>query len=155
MTSPLVIELPGIPRGKQRPRFSRRSGTTYTPAQTATHELNLAYAAKIAMDGRKPLSGPLYVTVEAIMPIPQSWSKKKKAAAISGDVQPTVTPDADNLLKCTDALNQIVWIDDKQIVDCRVSKRYGERPMLRISVWPMDQHAPATAESLPMFKEVA
>ena len=32
------IVIPGEPRGKQRPRFSRRTGATYTPSETVQYE---------------------------------------------------------------------------------------------------------------------
>ena len=39
---------------------------------------------------------------------------------------PTVKPDVDNILKaCADAMNNIVYLDDKQIVDVTVRKRYS------------------------------
>jgi hypothetical protein len=48
----IVIEPAGSPKGKGRLRFSRRSGTAYTPAETRSYESRLKYAGQIAMDGR-------------------------------------------------------------------------------------------------------
>ena len=48
-------------------------------------------------------------------------------------------PDCDNLLKCVDALNQIVFVDDRQIVRAIVAKRYGERPCLKIEIAEVSQ----------------
>jgi Holliday junction resolvase RusA-like endonuclease len=91
-------------------------------------------AAQDVMDGRSPIEGPLKVCVFASFPIPASWPKKRRAAALAGTARPTTKPDADNLLKILDALNQVVWRDDSQIVDGFVRKLYSETPELVITV---------------------
>jgi Holliday junction resolvase RusA-like endonuclease len=111
----VIIELPGEPRGKERPRYGR--GRVYTPNKTAAYERSLGWAARVAMGSRKPLLGPLKVTVTAFV------------------AKPVGKPDADNILKCLDSFNKIVWDDDSQIVDARIVKVCGV-PMLRIEVEP-------------------
>jgi Holliday junction resolvase RusA-like endonuclease len=69
--------------------------------------------------------------------VPGSWSKKKRAQALAGAIWPTVKPDADNSLKLTDALNAIVFCDDKQVVIATVFKCYSERPGLSIEIETM------------------
>lgn len=131
---PIRIELSGEPQGKGRPRFVRATGHAFTPARTRTYESALRFAAQEVMGSAPPLEGPLTVLVMAVFPVPASWSGKKRASALNGTIFPTVKPDADNLLKVMDALNQLVWRDDKQIVDARIIKKYGERPRLCIQV---------------------
>ena len=94
----VIVELPGEPVAKGRPRFAR--GHVYTPDKTRIYENSLALAARLAMRGRTLLEGPLTVVVYAFRSIP-----------------PTRRPDADNHLKILDALNGICWKDDAQIVD--------------------------------------
>jgi Holliday junction resolvase RusA-like endonuclease len=89
------------------------------------------------MNGRSPLEGPLRVSVVAAFPVPQSWSKKKRQLALANQLFPTVKPDADNLLKQVDGLNEIVWRDDKQIVRAEIHKTYSDRPCLSIMVYPI------------------
>ena len=36
-----------------------------------------------------------------------------------------------------DALNGLAYIDDAQITDLSVMKRYGEDPEVRVKVWPI------------------
>lgn len=134
----IVIRLAGEPRGKGRAQFSRRTGRAYTPARTVSYEAALRIAAQAVMRGA-PLAGPLDVTVTMHMPVPASWSKKKQLAALAGEIFPTKKPDWDNAAKMTDALNQVVWIDDKQIVDGRVRKRYSATPELIVSVLPLGE----------------
>jgi len=134
----VVVEMPGEPRGKGRARFSRASGVAYTPAATRNFEGSLKYMAQLAMKGAPPIEGPLKVEVLAAFSIPQSWSNKKKAAAMAGLIRPTGKPDADNVLKSAgDALNQVVWRDDAQIVIATIAKRYSDRPRLWITVEPL------------------
>jgi Holliday junction resolvase RusA-like endonuclease len=53
---------------------------------------------------------------------------------LSGTFLPQVKPDADNLMKTVDSLNEVVFRDDKQITDATISKRYSDRPRLRIEI---------------------
>lgn len=135
------IELAGIPVGKARPRFSVRSGfaVAYTPQKSRTYDENLEAAAARVMGGRAPLEGALAVHVFAVFPIPTSWPRKKQLKALSGEIRPCVKPDGDNILKQLDALNGIVFVDDKNIVDARVTKKYGERPRLVVVVSPIGE----------------
>ncbi len=149
-SDPLVsILLPGDPRGKGRPRFRivrPKSGaqfvSVYTDAETTAYEAGLAKAGAAAMTG-SPFVGPLTAFAEAFMPIPASWSNKKRAAAAAGEVFHVSKPDGDNIAKCVgDALNKIVWVDDSQIVMWQVLKVYSEWPRLRVSVWAWDDVGP-------------
>lgn len=129
----VVIELSGEPRGKARPRFSK-SGHTYTPEKTRNYEAALRIEAQHAMAGAKPFEGPVRVTMTALFSVPQSWSQKKQAAALLGIDRPTKKPDWDNIAKLTDALNGVVWRDDRQVVCGSITKRYSDAPMLHIMV---------------------
>ncbi len=141
----ISFELHGVPVGWQRtglrvvtPRFGKPFATVYTPAATRAYERAMGMAAKVAMRGRAPLEGPIALTVTAFMPVPKSWSQKKRDAALAGTIRPVVKPDWDNLGKCTDALKGIAWTDDTQVVDGRVVKFYDERPRLRIEIAPCE-----------------
>ena len=146
MVDSIVVVLPGAPQGKGRPRFrvvapktGRSFVNTYTPAETRAYERALAITAKVAMRGKQPLQGPLAVNVTALMPVPASWSNKKRDAALAGTIRPTGRPDCDNIFKVVDALNKIVWLDDAQIVEARAVKFYSESPALRIEVQPVGE----------------
>lgn len=139
--STLTITIPGKPMGKQRPRASKRGGFVrlYTPEQTVNAE---TFTKLCAMDqvGQPMLEGPLVVAMHAVFDVPDSWSKKKKADALSGALRPTGKPDLDNLAKLySDALNKVVWGDDAQIVSMALSKSYGTEPGVVITVNKMVQ----------------
>lgn len=137
----ITIRLAGIPEGKGRarstlikPRGKPAFISNYTPANTRRYESNLKFVAQETMGDRAPIEGPLKVCVFASFPVPASWSKKKQAAALAGEIRPTTKPDADNLMKVLDALNQVVWRDDSQIVDGFVRKFYSETPGLIVTI---------------------
>lgn len=134
----VTIRLPGQPRGKGRPRFARVGAFvhTFTDKKTLSYEEQLSEAGVIAMRAYPPRLGALSVRIEAAFGIPPSWSKKKRSAALAGDLMPTGKPDFDNISKIVgDALNGIVWKDDSQIINASFRKFYAEVPGLIVSVW--------------------
>jgi len=157
VSDPVVsIILLGDPVAKGRPRFRivqprgrPQFVTVYTDSITAAYERALAAVAVLAMAGRKPLGVALSVTVDAFVPIPGSWSNKKRAAAAAGEIHAITRPDGDNYLKIAlDGCNGIVWTDDSIIVAKQVFKRYAESPRLEISVWEFDDIGDAEPELL-------
>jgi Holliday junction resolvase RusA-like endonuclease len=130
----ITVELPGVPQGKGRPRFVRATGAAYTPAKTRSYESMLQGAAIQAMAGAEPMEGPLRVRVDALFPVPASWSKSKRAAALLGVIRPTGRPDWENIAKVLDAFNCVVWKDDAQVVEGAIFKRYSETPRLIVRI---------------------
>ena len=130
------IELAGPPRGKGRGRAvsTPLGARVYTDAQTRSYEAQLRFAAQQAMNGTPPTAEPVSVVMTVFFAVPQSWSKKRRGMALTGQLLPIVKPDADNSLKLTDALNGICFLDDKQVVDARVLKRYAAAPSMLIDV---------------------
>lgn len=126
----VTVVVPGLPKGKGRPRFVRASGRVYSPSETVSYEGMLRQIGALEMAGRPPLEGPIALTMQAVFPIPASWSKRKKALALTGEIRPTGKPDIDNLIKVIDGLNGIVFRDDAQVWRVEASKVYGDRPML-------------------------
>lgn len=133
----IEIVLLGRPVAKGRPRFNRETGTAYTPAKTVKYETELKFAAAQVMGSRPPLEGPLHLEMDIVAPIPASWPKKKQAAARAGELRPTGKPDLDNFMKVIDSANLIVWVDDSQIVDATLRKKYGDKPGMWIRVRPL------------------
>lgn len=133
----ITITIPGEARGKGRPRFAKRGKfvKTYTDAKTVSYENLVAYAGAEAMRGEALIQGPVHVTMNVQVGVPRSWSKKKTAAALAGEVRPTTKPDLDNVIKAImDALNGVVWQDDKQVVGLSVTKYYSEKPQVDMVV---------------------
>lgn len=158
---PVSIHLPGPVRGKGRHRSriaKARDGRSfianYADTATRSYEGMLRAAAADAMDGRPPLDGPVLVKILAVFAVPASWSRRKRAEALDGITRPTVKPDGDNIMKCCDALNGIVWRDDAQVVAWTGRKVYGERPGLSVEVVPIVMRPVlAPVGAAPLFGE--
>lgn len=151
MPDPFVsIVLPGAPRGKGRPRISSIGGfaRAFTDKETRKYEDALKVAGIAAMAGRPYLDEAVSVMILAHMPVPASWSNKKRAQALAGEIQHTSAPDWDNISKMIDGLNYhpprfkgdkekrpIIWRSDAQIVSAQVRKMYSDRPRLEIYVF--------------------
>lgn len=128
----------GPPRGKERPRFTR-SGHAYTPKTTAEYQMAVRTAYEEQVD-EEPISGdkPVKIDIHAVFPILKSDSKSVREDKISGKLLPAKKPDCDNIAKIIcDALNGLAYVDDKQIVECRVTKHYGEEPCVEVMIKPL------------------
>lgn len=116
----------GEPQGKARPRFSRRSGTVYTPSKTARYEKQIK-AAFLAAGGKMiPSDCYVSVTVNAYFAIPKSYTKGKRLACEHNINRPDKKPDIDNVVKVVlDALNKVAYEDDKQVIEVICRKWYS------------------------------
>ena len=127
------IFVPGEPVAKGRPRMTR-TGHAYTPAKTRSYESKMALFGHQAMAGKTPLDSPLHVDLVVVLPIPASWSERKKKEARAFRLLPAGRKDLDNFVKTLDGLNGIVWNDDGQICALSARKVYGEIPGLHIVI---------------------
>jgi len=111
------IECTPVPKGRPR---ATKSGRIYTPAKTRAYEDMLRVATK---------DSPMFtgkVTVNLIFHflIPKSRrTGKKKVEHMEPHLQ---RPDLDNLIKCIDAFNGSIWLDDTQIYAITASKFWNE-----------------------------
>ena len=122
------FQVEGDPKGKGRPRFSRVGNFTkvYTDKQTLTYEAMIATFAKQAMGGTELLKTPVSVFLYVRLPVPQSYSKKRRDACLSGLEKPCKKPDIDNIAKTyLDAMNGVIFVDDTQVIDLHVKKLYS------------------------------
>lgn len=126
----IAFTIPGAPQGKAR-------------ARTVLYE-NLVKTEFLRQCGRgqRIRSDSAYRAISmqiiAVYPVPASYPKRDKVAALAGDLLPTKKPDIDNVAKIiADALNGLAYDDDAQITDLLVLKRYGEDPEVRVKLWPI------------------
>lgn len=117
--------IPGKVQAKQRPRFNGKFA--YTPKETIAYEnwVRTCYLEKYR--GQPILENPLKVKIIAYYEIPKSTSKKRRLEMKDDKVFPTVKPDTDNIAKSIlDSLNNIAYLDDKQVVKLEVEKYYSD-----------------------------
>lgn len=123
------FEVPGRPQPKQSVRFARGAVRAYQPAKIVNFHALVATFAKQAIPA--PLEGAIHLRLSIVLRTPASWSKKRKSALNYA----TVRPDLDNSSKAfMDGMNGIAWIDDKQVVDLHVTKAYGNRDAVVVTV---------------------
>jgi Holliday junction resolvase RusA-like endonuclease len=140
MTEPSEIRFTvfGDPVAKQRARVCRLpNGMTrsYTPSETVHAEATVREVVQqLFRDGlARRLDGPIEAELVFFRRLPKSASRRKREAMLAGLERPTTKPDWDNLGKLvTDALNEILYLDDAALTDVVVRKRYAEQPRTEI-----------------------
>lgn len=130
--------VPGKLHGKGRPRFSRKTGTVYTPKTTADYE-KLVRDMFVAAGGKRT-TAPVAVRVDVFHGVPKSLSKKKRLEMLESDELPMKKPDVDNILKIVlDALNGVAYEDDVQVVQTICTKvGYREEPCIAVRISSME-----------------
>ena len=137
MTFMVNFMVEGTPVPKGRPRFARRGKfvSTYSPKTTVDYETKVAEAAQLAMGSSQPLETPVGAYIYITLPIPASYSKKRKQDCLSGNERPTKKSDIDNYCKAVfDGMNGIVFLDDSQVVSLHSTKVYGTIGMVEVMV---------------------
>ena len=138
----MIFEVPGKPTGKARARtfYNPKLGRvqSITPKDTVSYE-NLVKMCYSASEDRMEWfdKEPLEMYITAFFEIPKSTSKKNREKMLEGKLHPTKKPDADNIAKIVcDALNDVAYHDDTQIVKLIVDKKYTESaPYVRIGIY--------------------
>lgn len=123
----------------------------YTPRRTSDYEklVRLAFYDQVGWGDRPPHEGPVSLTVRAFFPMPKARPKWWKKAAEDFAPLHISRPDVDNVLKIiADALNGVLWKDDRQINAAKVEKYYSREsrcvvmvdlmPLPRSAVWRTD-----------------
>ena len=138
-----MVNIPGEPQGKARPRATMVGGhaRVYTPSKTANYEnlVRMAYAEQ--NPGALPSSGPIRITIRFLFAPPKAayWPKNSKH---NGELKEgwegkrhVSKPDIDNLVKSVlDGLNGIAFKDDSQIWRVTASKSYSEKPHVTVLI---------------------
>lgn len=129
MTFMVHFHIDGEAVAKGRPKFSQMGGfvRTYTPKKTIDYESRVRATAKAAMGPTDLLETAVGVYLYIRLPIPASYSKKRKEACLSGREKPIKkNGDIDNLAKSIlDGMNGVIYKDDCQIVSLHVTKVYA------------------------------
>ena len=97
------------------------------------------YVALVASQYRpkQVITGPVAMDVRVFRPMTKeiSKSKTKRENAEKGLLRPVTKPDVDNYVKgVKDALNHLIYRDDSQVVDLKVSKFYSEEPRVEVMI---------------------
>ena len=125
-----------VPQG--RPKFAVVGGhaRAYDPKKSRDYKSLIAQVAQDHVPAEL-LTGPLELVVKVYRPVPKSFSQKKQAAALAGEIRPTTRPDLRNYIGgVEDALTKVIWQDDSQIVSYGdTGKWYGDPPRVEVEVY--------------------
>ncbi|MCW4014175.1 MAG: RusA family crossover junction endodeoxyribonuclease [Candidatus Bathyarchaeota archaeon] len=121
----------GDPVPKARPRTVRKGGRTwsYTPKKVTKWEDVVRAEALKFFD--EPFNGPVALSLVFFLKRPKTRRKENFVVT---------TPDLDNLEKAfLDGLNEVAYLDDKQVVVKNAVKRYivGGEPRVEVTVVPL------------------
>lgn len=136
----IEFEIKGKVKAKQSVKFANIGGfmKKYTPSDVIQYAnfVKLSFMNKYpAWEVKNFENKPLKVTIDVCMPVPKSYSSKKRLQAIENEIRPTVKPDCDNIAKnINDSLNGIAYPDDKQIVSLTVNKFYSDYEHVTVKI---------------------
>lgn len=133
----IALTVYGNPVAQGRPRFSRQGGfvKAYDPEKSKAYKslIRLELQPLLSRPGFTPVDRDCRLRLKVFRAIPNSFSKKKREAAINGEIRPTTKPDTDNYVKgVLDALNKTVLKDDSVVCEIQAVKLYSDRPRIEI-----------------------
>ena len=133
-----------IPVPASRPRVTRWS-TYYGKKYTNFKEEMLSLTSDIVFT---PLEGNIFAQLQFNVPIPKSWTKKKKAAKNGAYCDNHA--DIDNYCKAIlDSLNGVYYEDDKQIVMLQATMLWATEASIDCSFTTLDSHSNARFAPMP------
>lgn len=113
-------------RGKARPRFSR-NGHCFKVKDDTLYENSIINAYRASDGVRFDDNDYIRLRLDMYFAIPKSYSKKRRLNCIEGKERPAKKPDVDNVLKnICDALNEVAYKDDVQVIEVVCRKFYTE-----------------------------
>lgn len=126
--------------GKERPRYSSKTGRMYTPEATRSFEEKVKWSFTSKYNVSMKLSEkPFKAKITAIFKPADSLSKKKKEELIR-KVDYTHKPDVDNIAKIIlDSLNGLAYKDDSQVTALLVFKDYGEENKIIVELEEIEE----------------
>lgn len=134
----MEFEIAGAPVGKRRPKFSTINGF----AQAIKVDADVEYENMVRLMFKLNKSTdydlfdkPVRMRIEAYFSIPKAFSKKRAKEAAAGIICPQKKPDADNIAKIIcDALNNVAYRDDTQVIELTVVKKYAIEPKVKVTI---------------------
>lgn len=135
----LFIEIPGEPIAKARPRFAKHGNHVKTYDIQDNEKRWLKNLFKLATNAKSKWGNgiPLVMQIDCYFRPSNSFSKKELNLMSWGQLFHTKKPDASNLLKMyEDALNEIAFQDDRQLISVTVNKFYSHESKTIISIMP-------------------
>jgi len=126
----LIFEIHSKPLPQKQTRFGKHRA--YDPSKLYKQTIQWQIRPHAP---KEPLQGPLTVDMTFYLPIPKGTSNILTKQMINGTSLPYKRPDLDNLAYIvTNAMKELIYHDDSQIVDLILRKRYAQEPKTVIKV---------------------
>lgn len=138
-----TLAIHGDPVGKQSNRVvTDRNGhsKSYIPEKSREYMTEIKWLFKNKYRCHKLLAGSISLEIKAYIKIPTRFhgeyvTKEKKRLMLLNEIKPTNTPDCDNISKLIcDGLTDICWVDDAQVTDLTVTKRFDPDPRVELTI---------------------
>jgi Holliday junction resolvase RusA-like endonuclease len=130
----IMFEIHTIPKPQKQTRFARN--IAYDPSRDYKESLRWQIKPHAP---KEPFQGPMRVHLTFHLPIPKQTPKARRKQMINGVCVPWRRPDLDNLAyTVTNAMQELVYEDDSQIIDLVLSKRYAEVPKIIVKILEMN-----------------
>ena len=131
MEQKITFVIPGPAKSKDRPRINRNTGRVYTLGATSKYE-------KLVKEsyGDNPCFEDQFISIKILFKfeVPKSYSKKKRAEALAGNLRPTKA-DIDNYIKSVlDGLNKVAFLDDRYICSITAEKIFAEESEVIVEI---------------------
>jgi len=127
----------GEPVAQGRPKAAVISGRAivYDPKKSRDFKRDVKAVAQAHVPERL-LTGALILEAKIYRPIPKSFSRKKREAALRGEIRPTTKPDLKNYISgIEDSLEKVIYENDSQIVGYGdTGKFYGDPPRVEVEI---------------------
>ncbi len=139
-----IIEfiIPGKLQAKQRPRMNGATRRMYTKRETRIAEAFIREHFSSQFHTHQPFRGPVSLEIEFYREPPVSWAKWRQRAAVDGLYMDDIGADLDNKVKTiSDALNNIAYKDDRQIVSLCAKKTFAHKDYTYIRIQEYEQAA--------------
>ena len=118
---------------KQSFRYSYRGGYISNKVKQYADKVKNSFESEYP-NWRVDNKNAFKMEIDIFVKIPQGKNKTFKMRCLAGEIRPLKRPDIDNCAKnILDALNGILYADDKQIVELTIRKHYAESDYVKIS----------------------
>ncbi len=123
----------GDPIALARPRFGKDN--VYDSQKR--EKLIVGIDLRNQHEGEDPYDGPIHMEITFFMPMPNSWSDKKKRDTLG--TYHHLRPDIDNLVKfILDSANAVLFKDDAIVASINTHKVYSSKPHTKITIRELD-----------------
>lgn len=130
-----MFNIKGVPIAWKRPGRNNKTGIIYDQQKTEKEQLRWYLWSKYKED---PICGPIEVNFSFYMPMPKNSSGPRKKDMLYGVLHHITCPDIDNLCKFyLDVMNNLIYVDDRQICKLTSEKLYATEPYTLIQILPI------------------